>query len=1041
MKKSIAMLLAIVMVFSILPISVFATETGGTITFATNFDNNLGKGDVFTVTATLSDNPGIASFTNMLKWNNEVVKFTGFTRKTTGNKKPISEVFADDSITASDTTGGFAVALDYDNDISGLLYIANFEIIAEEGELGLGLTTTEFGKEFMFADVGGNDIMPVLDFSAISGLTVGGKPVGPAIPDGAPFTAITTDAGPITSVELTEEFFSGNSSYVGDFETALYTVAIPEDATEIYITIDAARDDFTDQMDSNDWTTAIGVAAMIANVNDSTDCEASYFETEETDDGKTIITIPVEFYNVPMWGGEGSLYPIVKENEDEDVYAVGPQMETMSNMPLCLFTFVYGDTEPAVEYNISIDENMVGGTIYACDEEGNEITKAKAGETVFVEVEADEGYTTTSAYYINGQLANDFMFVMPEEDVVLTATFQKQHTHVYDKEVAADKYLKDAATCQSGAVYYKSCECGEFESGETAATFVSGEKVDHDYVGGACKWCQQAEVIGYRFATSADVSAENGGNATVSVKVTGNSTETVTDYNSYDVTLTFDSDKLELATDENGNYIYSGAVKTDGGSVTVSGNTIRIVGCGTDKDFGTEIAALTFKTKAEGAANVTISKVQVSDKETAKFDNVPEATPKHDEDDTTADETPDVSVIVVPYSVTKPNFIAGNDKVLHGETYTFSYTYTTNYTYADLTVTVGGTAVENLTPDENGVYTIENVTGAIKITATQTPNSYDVTKPENVEGPDKATYGTPYIFTVTPSKDDMAIDTVKVTLADGTEIPYTLNENGQYVIKGTNITGAFTITVTEKEKMTTITFTGIEETEIDGGKLTMPAEIGKDFAFKLNKEEGYDYTVKVGETELTESEETAGQYTILGELVVKDGVQVVITKEDNTKPVVEVAEYINLDGKTMFLVTAKWRDKVLAYGEEGTMFWSDKYTVTGEEEAGAYCWLIVSTAEMNTVELVKASAEAAIVEAAEGATATAIRYDYDVNGTTKVDVNDAQLVYDMYNASYMEFTDSLPMWKFLEADMETDGKLDTKDVAAIISYIVSGANA
>ena len=86
MKKSIAMLLAIVMVFSILPISVFATETGGTITFATNFDNNLGKGDVFTVTATLSDNPGIASFTNMLKWNNEVVKFTGFTRKTTGNK-------------------------------------------------------------------------------------------------------------------------------------------------------------------------------------------------------------------------------------------------------------------------------------------------------------------------------------------------------------------------------------------------------------------------------------------------------------------------------------------------------------------------------------------------------------------------------------------------------------------------------------------------------------------------------------------------------------------------------------------------------------------------------------------------------------------------------------------------------------------------------------------------------------------------------------------------------------------------------------------
>ena len=161
---------------------------------------------------------------------------------------------------------------------------------------------------------------------------------------------------------------------------------------------------------------------------------------------------------------------------------------------------------------------------------------------------------------------------------------------------------------------------------------------------------------------------------------------------------------------------------------------------------------------------------------------------------------------------------------------------------------------------------------------------------------------------------------------------------------------------------------------------------------------------------------------------------------DNTKPVVDVAEYISLDGKVMFLVTAKWGDRVLAYGED-TMYWSDKYTVTGEEEAGAYCWLVLSTDEMNTIDLVKAAAEAAIVEAVEGATATAVKYNYDVNGTTKVDVNDAQLAYDMYNASYMEFSENLPICKFLEADMETDGKLDTKDVAAIISYIVSGANA
>lgn len=1027
MKKSIAMLLAIVMVFSILPISVFATETGGTITFATNFDNNLGKGDVFTVTATLSDNPGIASFTNILKWNNEVVKFTGFTRKTTGNKKPISEVFADDSITASDTTGGFAVALDYDNDISGLLYTANFEIIAEEGELGLGLTTTEFGKEFMFADVDGNDIMPALDFSAITGLTVGGKPVGPEMPEDAPFTAITTDAGPIVAIEQWDDLAIDPWGSGTGTPVVHYHITVSEDTTEAYVRFALSVDNFVSQ---NFMIGENEIGSAYASVNhDDLDVDAESgmagLQYGENGDDYTVMIIPMEFAAGDMMGNVGTL-PSVK-GEDELYYAVGPQ-DNVGNT-YAVFSFEYDDG--LEEYNISIDENMVGGTLYACDEDGNEISKAKAGETVFVEVEADEGYTTTGAYYINGQIANDFMFVMPEEDVVLTATFQKQHTHVYDKEVAADKYLKDAATCKSGAVYYKSCECGEFVT--TAETFVSGESVTHHYVDGKCEWCQLAEVIGYQFATSADVSAENGGTAVVHVKITGHSDPNVTSYNAYDLTLTFDSEKLEYVG-------FDGAVKSDNGSVTVEGNTIRIVGCGADKDFGTEIAALTFKTKGEGQANVTIDKVQVSDKEESVKEDAPEATPKHDENDSAADETPDVSVIVVPYSVTKPDFISGNDKVLHGETYTFYYTDTTNYTYADLTVKVGGTAVETLIPDENGVYTIAGVTGAIEITATQTPNSYDVTKPENVEGPDKATYGTPYIFTVTPSTEDMAIDTVTVKYADGSEVPYTINDNGEYVIVGTAITGAFTITVTEKEKMTTITFAGIEETEIEGGKLTMTAEIGKDFTFKLIKDEDFDYTVKIGENELTESEETAGQYTIPGELVVKDGVQVVITKEDNTKPVVDVTEYISLDGKAMFLVTAKWKDKVLAYGED-TMFWSDKYTVTGETEAGAYCWLVLSTDEMNTIDQVKAAAVAAIVEAAEGATAIEVKYNYDINGTIKVDVNDAQLAYDMYNASYMEFTDTLPMWKFLEADMETDAKLDTKDVAAIISYIVSGANA
>ena len=51
------------------------------------------------------------------------------------------------------------------------------------------------------------------------------------------------------------------------------------------------------------------------------------------------------------------------------------------------------------------------------------------------------------------------------------------HTHVYDKEVATEGYLKTGATCTEAAVYYKSCECGA----KGTETFTSGSALGHDY--------------------------------------------------------------------------------------------------------------------------------------------------------------------------------------------------------------------------------------------------------------------------------------------------------------------------------------------------------------------------------------------------------------------------------------------------------------------------------------------------------------------------------------------------------------------------------
>jgi len=51
------------------------------------------------------------------------------------------------------------------------------------------------------------------------------------------------------------------------------------------------------------------------------------------------------------------------------------------------------------------------------------------------------------------------------------------HTHVFDCENTDEKYLKSPATCQSGAVYFYSCSCGE----KGTETFTYGDPAGHDF--------------------------------------------------------------------------------------------------------------------------------------------------------------------------------------------------------------------------------------------------------------------------------------------------------------------------------------------------------------------------------------------------------------------------------------------------------------------------------------------------------------------------------------------------------------------------------
>ena len=51
----------------------------------------------------------------------------------------------------------------------------------------------------------------------------------------------------------------------------------------------------------------------------------------------------------------------------------------------------------------------------------------------------------------------------------------------YNQSVVNEKFFKSSATCESGAVYYKSCICGKFSNADDAETFVSGSPTGHSF--------------------------------------------------------------------------------------------------------------------------------------------------------------------------------------------------------------------------------------------------------------------------------------------------------------------------------------------------------------------------------------------------------------------------------------------------------------------------------------------------------------------------------------------------------------------------------
>lgn len=245
------------------------------------------------------------------------------------------------------------------------------------------------------------------------------------------------------------------------------------------------------------------------------------------------------------------------------------------------------------------------------------------------------------------------------------------------------------------------------------------------------------------------------------------------------------------------------------------------------------------------------------------------------------------------------------------------------------------------------------------------------------------------------------------------------NENLTAAIIEDSIVG---VTITEPSENLAIT---VEGAETAGVEVEADAyyTVGNPVEIELKGQEpGYIYTVTatVNDVEVDVIDNGDGTYTIAGEDVVEGGIVFTITKTLDTSSV-KVSQYVKMDGATMYLVTCGTaiEDKVYTY-DGVNMFWSDQYD--------SYCYLVVAK-DTFTTDMAKEKI------GLKNGTAAAVDYsNVDVNMTNKEDANDAQLVYNMYNAMYTDFS-VVSMEKFLRADVETDKVLNVDDAAAIIAAL------
>lgn len=689
--------------------------------------------------------------------------------------------------------------------------------------------------------------------------------------------------------------------------------------------------------------------------------------------------------------------------------------------------------------------------------------------TIYMEQAPTDYYKVTSSIEYNKDILTYVDYTCSWEDMTCAVTEKRSGDYKSYVDFKIDSrrgtntdVLDKIQTRQTGAIatvtfkVNESCEAGQAINYKIRGTFYNSSNsaaINNPNVGEALVVTEQGgstitvpkTETGYSVSMGADQQAIGGQKVRIPVTV-ASSEKGITGFNAYDMTFTYDPEALTLST-----------TSDSAANLTVEDNngTVRVRRYGATVALG-EALALEFTANKATSSTVTLTAAKFDlDANSINFD-APAATI------TDADTT-----VKALWNVSLPDgFVSaaadGSTLVEDGADFIFK-AVNPNYEYT-LRITTNGQAQEVTV--KGGSYTIENVTDNVQVTVVskvgrtytlkfvgsgvdaglvtpttatvQYPNDYDFT----VKFP-----GTGYKTTVKFAPSDNKFDVERLENGD-----YAYKLLGNYLVGDEN--GEITVTVEKVEntakKDIIVAGSGSEAFSADNA-LTFYA--GENYTFKLDKnEQYYDYELVVWYTDSsnhtvrpTPKDNGDGTYTIVN--MPNADMHITINKMAKAldPDAVDVVKYLELDNKTMYMVTV-WGElshtnlgstntTYIAYTYDDNLMYDTSYYTAPNGTKGASSWLvIVDKGEEFTKE--EALKHLKLVDSTEeqnkSLSLVYFGIDSNVNGSKggQLDINDVQLVYDMYNSLYENF-EQVSVKKFLLADQTLDRQLNSADAVKL----------